>query len=312
MKEFIKNKTVTYNLMSFTGFKALVLFSLLSQKPYSYNEICEYFLNHPYLKEKISLDTLRVYLTSMKRVGCIVKRERINGISKYYISSNPFKLEISNEQINSLIKIYKIAIKKISIEELYSIEHFMNKLSKTIKNPEILNNYYKISLLKGINLELLKTLNNCANKKEQIVIEYNSPRSGHKDINISTDEIIIKNNKVYLYGVSEEYNQMTGFLINRIIKIKEIKMFKDKNLILKPMTVGIEYYGEISELNITENIKIINTDDKKSVIEITYPNEFYIRQYILELKDKAKIIYPISYKQQFIGYLQKMKAVYDA
>ena len=30
MKEFVKNQKVTYNLMSFTGFKALIIFSLLT------------------------------------------------------------------------------------------------------------------------------------------------------------------------------------------------------------------------------------------------------------------------------------------
>ena len=50
MKEFLKNQKVTYNLMSFTGYKALILFSLLTDGPKSYSEICEYFLKHPYLR----------------------------------------------------------------------------------------------------------------------------------------------------------------------------------------------------------------------------------------------------------------------
>src|SRR5574344_1449895 len=167
MKEYIKNKTVTYNLMSFTGFKALVLFSLLSEGPKSYNEICDYFLNHPYLREKISLDTLRVYITSMKRVGCEVKRERIDGVSKYSIKSNPFELEITTEQIKGLVKAYKIISKTMNVEELYAMQHFINKLRNVIKNPEIMDNFNKVSLLKGINPEVLKELICAVNKQEQ-------------------------------------------------------------------------------------------------------------------------------------------------
>ena len=59
MKEFVKTQKVTYNLMSFTGFKSLLIFSLLAEGPKSYEEISQYIYNHPYLREKISIDTLR-------------------------------------------------------------------------------------------------------------------------------------------------------------------------------------------------------------------------------------------------------------
>ena len=50
MKEYFKTNTVTYNLISFTGFKALILFTLLMESPKSYEEVCDFFLNHPHLK----------------------------------------------------------------------------------------------------------------------------------------------------------------------------------------------------------------------------------------------------------------------
>ena len=71
MKEFLKTNTITYNLISFTGFKALIIFSLLLESPKSYDEIIDYFANHDYIKETISIDTIRVYLNSLKRIGCV-------------------------------------------------------------------------------------------------------------------------------------------------------------------------------------------------------------------------------------------------
>ena len=59
MKEFLKTNTVTYNLMSFTGFKSLLIFSLLLDGAKSYNELQEILENHPYLHETVSFDTLR-------------------------------------------------------------------------------------------------------------------------------------------------------------------------------------------------------------------------------------------------------------
>ena len=91
MKEFIKTKKVTYNLMSFTAFKALVLFAELAQSPKSYKEICDIFYNHPYLREQISIDTLRVYINSLKRLGCEVKRVKgEDKESRYVITKHPF------------------------------------------------------------------------------------------------------------------------------------------------------------------------------------------------------------------------------
>ena len=70
MKEFLKTNTITYNLMSFTAFKSILLFSLLVDGPKSYEEIQEYMANHEYLHEKISIDTLRIYFNSLREIGC--------------------------------------------------------------------------------------------------------------------------------------------------------------------------------------------------------------------------------------------------
>ena len=118
MKEFMKTKTVTYNLMSFTGFKALYFFSLLLEAPRSYEEINEAFMQHEFIKESISIDTFRVYLTSLKRAGCeIIKTRRVEG-GKYKMLSHPFQLKITDDQVKSLVKIYKMISKNIEVDEL--------------------------------------------------------------------------------------------------------------------------------------------------------------------------------------------------
>lgn len=310
MKEFLKTKKVTYNLMSFTGFKALVLFSLLLETPKSYEEICDYFINHDYLREKISIDTLRVYLTSLKRVGCEVKRQRIDGVSKYFIDSNPFELRISPKQMSSLIKVYKMVSKDLTIDELLGVEFFIRKLSLIVKDNSLLESFLRVSLLKSIDIELLKDLLPLVERKRLVVISYKSPRSGLKDIEVLTSKIGIENNKLYLYGYSKDYKQDTSYLISRISKIKEIKMFKSIEVERDFITVGIEYYGDIEQLELKENEKIISVDAEKSIIEIKSSNEFLIRQRILSMTDNAKILYPENFKKSFILKLKDMKAGY--
>lgn len=310
MKEFLKNKTITYNLMSFTGFKALVIFSLLVESPKSYNEIADYFTNHPYLKESISIDTLRVYMNSLRRVGCEIKRIREDKISKYVISSNPFELNITQNQINSISKIYKSIIKNIDIHEVVMIEKFLKKISENLKNEELAESFKKISMLKGIRLNMLSELVDYSDKKAQIKINYNSPSSGVNDIEILTDKVEYKNNKFYLYGTGFNYMQYGSFLVSRITSIKEIKLRPVKLSNIKETTVGYEYKCGIDRFIPEDNEKLISVDEDKLLIEITSSNEFFIQQRLLELGPECKILYPEEFKNDFILRLKDMKAGY--
>lgn len=309
MKEFLKTNTVTYNLMSFTGFKALIVFSLLMESPKSYEEVCEYFLNHPYIQEKISIDTFRVYITSLKMAGCQVKRERINKVSKYSIISHPFELSITDEQTNSLLKIYKNISKSITIQELILFEEFIEKIAQYIKDEKFINAYKKVSVFKDINIKLIKELLECCDKKEQIVIKYNSPNSGKKNIEIISDKLEFSNNKLYLYGTGFEYMQYGSFLVSRIDEIVEIKEIKTIPLV-KELKVGYALTTNPKNVQLRENEKIIQTNKDNIIIEITSSNEFLTRQRLLEYGPECTILYPESFKKDFVSYLESMKAGY--
>lgn len=310
MKEFLKNNKITYNLMSFTGFKALILFTLLMESPKSYDEICDYFLNHQYLKEKISVDTLRVYITSLKRVGCEVKRERIDKVSKYSIVAHPFELTLTDEQIQSVIKVYKNVVKNVKLSELIMLEKFFDKLSGFIKNTEFLEAYSKASAFKDTDINLVESLYDCCDKNEQIVIVYNSPNSGTKEIEIIADKLEYVNNKLYLYGTGFEYMQYGSFLVSRIQEIKEIRKVKTIPINIKELKVGYELRNNELNLQLDDNEKIIQTNKDNVVIEITSSNEFLLRQKLLSYGPDCKILYPEEFRKDFVTRLETMKAGY--
>lgn len=309
MKEFIKNKKVTYNLMSFTGFKALILFSSLVESPKSYKEICDIFYNHPYLREKISIDTVRVYINSLKLIGCNVKRVRgEDKVSRYTILSHPFELKLSDEQKQSVLKLFKSIVKNIEIEDLISLEEFFEKIGVYIKNEEFIDEVKNISLLKDIDKELLKDLLDCCNKKLQIVINYKSPNSGTKDIELIADKVNITNGKIYLYGTGFEYMQYGSFLVSRINKINEIKLNSDTNVKLNEIKVVYEIYQSDVALQPYERIVEQNAD--KIVVEAVTSNPFMLKQRLLEFGSLCRIIEPAEFKDEFIALLKDMKAGY--
>ena len=309
MKEFIKNQKVTYNLMSFTGYKALLLFSLLSESPKSYNDISDYFFNHPYLRERISIDTLRVYINSLKRIGCEIKRTRgEDKISRYMVVSHPFELKMTPAQIQSVIKVYKSIVKNMDIKEILAMEHLFEKISYYIKNTELAADIRKISMLKDVDIKLLEDLLDCCDKKEQIVISYNSPNSGTKDIELIADKIESSNGKIYLYGIGFEYMQYGSFLVSRIKKINEIKLTKTAPDNLKTFKIIYELECNPENIQLQENEKIIEKKDNKVVIEMNTSNDFLARQRLLEYGPICTILKPENFKNEFVNLLKDMKA----
>ena len=174
MKEFLKNNTVTYNLMSFTGFKSILLFSLLTTGPKSYEELQECFRNNEYLHENISKDTLRIYFNSLKQIGCSIKRINDNGVTKYSITSHPFVLKISDKQAKSIIKIFKAISKSIEVSDLIALQKFFDNISQYVTNEKLKEKLKNISPLCNINPQLIEDLINYAQNNTEITVYYNS------------------------------------------------------------------------------------------------------------------------------------------
>ncbi|MBO6087711.1 WYL domain-containing protein [bacterium] len=311
MKQFVKTQKITYNLMSFTGFKALLIFSLLTEGPKSFDEIANVIDNHPYLHEKMSTDTIRVYMNSLKRIGCIVKRVKGDDkISRYMITGHPFELKFNSEQLQSAIKVYKSLVQNMDIHDLLYMDNLFEKIGRYIKNEDFIAKIRKISMLNGIDKNLLTELIDCCEKNLQIVISYNSPNSGIKDIELVAEKTDIANGKIYLYGYGFEYNQEGMFPINRIKSIKEIKLTKNDTKSPKEIKVIYEIKTDIIPYEPDENEKVINKTDKKMTIEQTTTNTFLLKQKLLELGPVCTILEPESFKNEFVKTLNDMKAGY--
>ena len=311
MKEFIKNQKVTYNLMSFTGYKALLIFNLLTESPKSYEEVSNYIFNHPYLREKISLDTMRVYMNSLKRLGCEIKR--IKGedkISRYMITKHPFELTLTPEERKSILYVCKNIMKNMDIEELLAMDNFVDKLDQYIQNKEFTASLKKYSPLKDLSKSILKDLLDLCNRKAQIIITYNSPNSGIKQIEIITDKVDIENEKVYLYGTGLEYNQYGYFLVSRIKSIDEIKLEQTIPTNLKQINIKYEYSGNINDFELKDNEEILEKTGDKILVAMNTSNEFLACQRILEFGPKCKIVEPSDFRDKFITLLKDMKAGY--
>lgn len=311
MKEFLKTKKVTYNLMSFTGFKSMLLLSYLLEAPHSYEEIKKYFMENEFIHESISIDTLRVYINSLERLGCeIVRGKKAEG-SKYKLVKHPFELRITDEQVKSLIKVFKSLTKSIEVEDLLAMTKFFEKISSGIANTDLKLTLENISPLKKLNQEIIEALINACRRNDEITVLYNSPSSGAKEIDLLAEKLVISNNKVYLKGISPQYKDSTAsLLVSRILEPPVIKLTKTIKKDIEPLVIGCEIYDK--NLPLKDNEKIISEDEEKRLIEITSDNKFLTSQRILSMGSSCKVLYPESFKDEIYSTLKKMKEEYIA
>ena len=311
MKEFAKTNSITYNLVSYTGFKSLLLFSLLRHEAKTYDEMKEFFRNNEYLKEELSEDTLRVYLTSLRRVGCEISRKSTPKGSKYKIVSHPYEFKVSDDQIKAVAKIYKILLQTANIRDILAYDNFVLKIAEQIESEELKNAILNVSVFKNIDRKLIKDLISHTNKKAQVKLLYDSPNSGLKEISIITDTIKVEKNNVYLYGVNIEYSQESSLLVSRIKEIVEVVSDSDKTPVkLNVVTIGYELSTLTPNIKLEDNETIAEVKEDSVIIEAQTTNLFMMKRRILEFGPLCTVLYPEDFRRDIIDTLKSMKEEY--
>lgn len=310
MKEFLKTNTITYNLMSFTAFKSVLIFTFLLEGPKSYEEMQKFFADHEYLHETVSIDTLRIYLNSLREIGCEITKKTKGGITRYSIASHPFLLKFDDKQIKGLIKVYKAISKNIDVTDLLALQHFFEKISQYIENEDLKIKIRNISPLNNIEPQLISDLIKYAQNNTEITVYYNSANSGKKNITILVDKIYVNNGKLYISGINSENDTYSSFLANKIIKINSVNL-NEKTLKTPEMTVGYKYIKDFNEnVELLDNEKIIEEHENYLIIEITSKSRFEITQRIMSHALKCKVLYPVDYQKYIVTTLKKIKEGY--
>jgi predicted DNA-binding transcriptional regulator YafY len=309
MQEFLTNNTVSCNLMSLTGYRTLVILNALIESPLSNEEINECLLNDQYIQEKFSNDTLRLYINSLREIGCEIIGANKSNNKKYELVSHPFTYEISKSQLKAISKLYKSIYDKIDIKEVIIIENFFEKISNLAQNEDAKEALRSISVLKGIKGDILNDLLLHCKNKNQIVFKYNSPRSGEKQIEIIADKISFKSGKLYLWGNNLTYKQYSYFAVERVLEICNIKLLKNEAE-FSSIKVTYELYNNNDYVPLSSE-KIIEKSENKLTIEADSENEFSLMQRLLYFADDCKILQPQEFKDKLLAKLKSMEESYE-
>lgn len=309
MQEFLTNNTVNCNLMSLTGYRTLVLLNTLMESPKSIEEINNCFYENQYIKEKFSTDTLRIYINSLRAVGCDISRANKTNSNKYELISHPFDFDINSPQLKALSRFYNNIYDKIDIDQLIDIENLFIKISEYIKNEKTKTFLKNVSMLKNMDKSVLHELIIHCKKKNQITFLYKSPRSGKKEIEIIAEKLYFKSEKLYLLGQSITHGENAYYRADRILELSTIKLKKDKKETTKTKVI-FELYNQRDEYIPDDNEKIIEKFDDKIIIEATSENKFSLLQNILYKAQDCKVISPANFQKELVSTLKSMKENY--
>lgn len=310
MQEFLINNTVNCNLMSLTGYRTLVILKALMESPKSNTQINDYLFNNEYIKEKFSSDTLRIYINSLRDIGCEITSANKSNSKQYQLISHPFTYDIPQSQLKAISKVYKNICNNVAIKEIIELETFFTKIADLVSNEKAKDCLKNISILKGINKNILNDLLIHCKNKNQIIFLYNSPKTGEKEIEIIADKLSFKSDTIYLWGNNLTHKEYSYFALDRILKINRIKFVKDENN-FPPIKIIYELYNHNENYIPKPDEKIIKKTDNKLVIEVISRNEFNLMQRILHLAGDCKVIEPAEFKTKLLNKLKAMDQIYE-
>jgi len=310
MQAFLTSNKVSCNLMSLTGYRTLVIFGALLESPKSNDEINECLFNNQYIKETFSSDTLRLYINSLRLIGCDITRANKSNKGKYVLKSNPFAYDIPKSQLQAIAKLYKNIYDKADVGDVILAENTFRKLTEQLQNKNTAEFLKNISLLKNIDRTILNDLLLYCKNKNQIVFLYNSPKSGKKKIELIADELIFKSEKLYLCGNNLTHKEYSYFSVDRILQICNIKLLKS-NDDFPAEKVIYEVYNHNDDYILESDENIIEKKDNRLIIESTAKNKFSLLQKILYLANDCKVIDPEPFKTILIKHLETMEKIYE-
>ncbi len=296
--------------ISITAYRALLILSLLLEKPLTKEEIVNVLKNDFITSNSYSHDTIRVTLNTLKAVGCMISRPTSKNNYKYILLSHPFGFDLTPEQVKCLSLIRENIVKLGDWQLVLSINDLYQKIAAITKNPcyiEIINNAKPMI---EINKEILKSLVEYAQNKNRLLIQYKSVEQGIQELEIIPDKIFYESDKLYLWCYLYKYDSYSYLRVDRI---KAIKKSSDLAHIIKKESYKAVYSikgDAISTFKLQDNEKIIETTPQYILIEAEVVNEFKFIQRLLLFGADFKLLNPSRLKEKLISKLESVKQGY--
>lgn len=293
---------------SITGFRVLLILNMLLSEELSKNEILEKLkINPDYALNNITKETIRLDINTLKMAGFDIKNTGKSNNYRYKINWSPIKIKLSKKEMRVLLNTKKAVIGLAKFGYVLRLYKFLEKICKFLLDEKQINELLNFESITNIDFQVLNELNALSKRKKEVLLLYNSPNSGIKEISIKLKEIKYSNKKVYITGISKDYPDKTVLRAEGIIKIIKIlnheetlKQQKNTKIIYKLKPKAKEHF------NLLDEEKILEENGNYINIELEADNSFAAVQRLLSYGDD---LIEIKNKETKAEYIEKLMAI---
>lgn len=299
--------------ISLTGTRSLVLLGLLIQAPRSLEEIREEFIKLNIMQEHNSNDILRIDLNTLRSIGCEISRADKKTNNKYVLLKHPFNIDITEEEIHLLKRALNKIKEHADLESLVKYAELFNKIAEHVSNNDIKEQFIGLSPLKKYSMENINELRFYCKHKKELKILYKTPtKDKPMEMEVNAQNLVFKNDKIYLYGFDKSKEEVVTLNIKRILKILGCKDCDDSNN-ATPTPIKVKFkLNNFGVSGLDENEKILEGDAANGFfVEGCYHNNFTAVQRILSFGSACTVIEPEDFKNNIINILKKMRNLYN-
>lgn len=295
-----------------TGYRMLKILKLLIEKPRSAYEINEAFQRDIYQQKAVSDDMICLYVNSLRKIGCDISRPSKTNSFCYVLNNHPFLFKITKKESKTIETILRSLVRNSDWRLLQDVCEFFKEIKEVCSDDSDLNFLRVISVFMKMDFDLIKKLNYFCEKEKFVVLDYQSPNSGLKEISLIAKHLALENSRLYLWGHSFELEELQYLRVDRIKKIKVIS-FKEVDIEQKDFPVSRYKLinQDVKNFCPDENQKILEIVGKNLFIEEPIKNRFLLVQKILSYGEDCEVLEPIELREEIISIIKGILKFYE-
>mgnify|MGYP003571312352 CR=1 FL=1 len=261
-------------------YRILYLLNLLNQKDYTKNEIVEEFSK---IGEKITKPSINSYIKKLLENNIDIKVLNNKSSNVYHLETPEPVLKLTDYELKSLDEIKKVVIAQKDYNKIRKFIRILYKFVLNVQDEQKAHRFFDFGYYSNVNWGLVRKLETHCKNKDLIEIDYMLPLGKNRKITIYPLELKIVDwsDRLYLWGVFENANQISYLPVDKIFMITKVKKkncpFDFKNNILT-YAISKALYEE-TELNSSETL--VKLTDKYAFIQRKIIDEFYLVQRLM-------------------------------
>ena len=295
--------------ISLTGVRAIVILAMLSIKPCTFEELKDFLIQSNIVSREYSIDTIRIDLNTLKYIGCEISKATKRTNNSYILLSNPFQLSVSEEEAQILSKIYKGIYKNLSIDRLLEYDDLFEKISNMISDRNIKEYLRGISILKGLDKDLIKELLVDSRKHTRLTISYLAGNTKESKYDITVEKLGFRSDKLYIYCYNHSIGKRTFLNFSRLKKVL-VRQLRSDDIDANDTVIkfSLKNYKDYS---LEDSEEIVSTSSDTATVRGAYYTDFIALQRMLSFGPDCVILSPEGMKETLVEKLRSMREQYD-